>query len=189
MIRLVCWTLFAVLIGTAGAQAADEIQLDHNRLEATDEGYILSVDLDFELPNRLEDALANGVPLYFLVEFEINRPRWYWFDERTARPTLQLRLSFHALTRQFRLSSGALHQAFATLEEALRALSRVRGWQVLERDQVRAGEAYDCYLRVRLDVTQLPRPFQVSAFTNREWSLASNWKRWRFTPVPDRGAK
>jgi Domain of unknown function (DUF4390) len=189
MKRIACWVLLALLFAGSGARAADEIQIDHNRLEATEDGYSLSVDLDFELPGRLEDALASGVPLFFLVEFEASRPRWYWFDERATQASLQLRLSYHALTRQFRLSSGALHQAFESLEEAQRALSRVRSWQVLARGQLRPGETYDCYLRVRLDVSQLPRPFQISAFANREWTLASGWKRWRFSVPVERPQK
>ena len=49
-------------------------------------------------------------------------PRWYWFDETAASRRLQLRLSYHALSRQYRLSTGLLQQNFATLEEALNVL-------------------------------------------------------------------
>jgi hypothetical protein len=34
---------------------------------------------------------------------------------------------------------------------------------------------------MRLDTTQLPKPFQVSALANREWTLASQWKRWELS--------
>jgi hypothetical protein len=34
----------------------------------------------------------------------------------------------------------------------------------------------------------MPKPFQVSAITNRDWVLASDWQRWRFTP-PERPAR
>jgi len=36
-------------------------------------------------------------------------------------------------------------------------------------------ESYEAQVRMRLDVTQLPKPFQVNAITNREWNLASDW--------------
>src|SRR2546430_10077923 len=45
---------------------------------------------------------VNGVPLYFRVDFELKRPRWYWVDEKAASKRLQLRLSYHALSRQYR---------------------------------------------------------------------------------------
>ena len=37
---------------------------------------------------------------------------------------------------------------------------------------------------MRLDVTQLPKPFQLSALTNREWTLDSDWKKFPFRPEP-----
>jgi hypothetical protein len=89
-----------------------------------------------------------------------------------------LRLSYHALTRQYRISRGALHQSFSSLADALRILSRVRSWQVLQRDEMETGTEYQAALRMRLDLTQLPKPFQVSALTNRDWDLASEWRRW-----------
>ena len=65
----------------------------------------------------------------------------------------------------------------------MQVLSRLRNWGVIERGEkgIRAGEPYEAALRLRLDVTQLPRPFQISALGNKEWSLASDWKTWQAT--------
>lgn len=179
--------MLAVALTTTGAHA-DEILVGRTALEATEDGYVLSADFDFDLSGRLEDALSKGVPLYFLVEFEATRPRWYWFDEKAATAAQRWRLSFHALTRTYRLSSGALTQSFSTLAEALRALSRVRAWVVAERGQLKPDSRYLAAVRMRLDTTQLPKPFQVSALANREWTLASPWQRWEFA-TPAEGAQ
>jgi len=171
--------LGALALATAAAAAvAEEIQVGVTRLVASEEGIVLDADFALDLTPRLEDALTNGVPLYFVFEFESTRPRWYWFDEKIGAATLTARLSFHALTRTYRLSTGALHQSFATLDEALRALGRVREWLVLPRDALRPDTTYNAYVRMRLDTTQLPKPFQVSALANREWALASPWRKW-----------
>jgi hypothetical protein len=158
--------------------AAEEIEIRDAQLTAAEDGIVLSADFEIDLTSRLEEALAKGVPLYFVVEFEILRPRWYWLDERVAVASRSTRLSFHALTRTYRLTTGALHQSFVTLDEALRTLSRVRGWQVLARGSLKSDTVYAAYARMRLDTTQLPKPFQVSALANREWTLASQWKKW-----------
>ncbi len=162
----------------AGPAAADEIAVTQARLVATDEGITLEADFQFDLTARLEDALGKGVPLYFIVEFECLRPRWYWFDERVGAAARASRLSFHALTRTYRVATGALHQSFATLDEALRAIGLVRAWQVLPKGALRPDASYIAYVRMRLDTSQLPKPFQVSALANREWNLAAPWKRW-----------
>jgi hypothetical protein len=171
--------LFVLVLDWTASARASNIEISHITLEGNDDGYALDADFEIELTPRLEDAINKGVALYFEVEFELTLKRWYWFDERISRQ-LMLRLSYHALTRQYRISSGALFQSFSTLPDALRVLSRVRSWQVLEHAELSAGANYQAGLRMRLDVTQLPKPFQVNALTSREWNLASEWRRWPF---------
>ena len=178
-LRLLVSLLLALALGWSAAVRAGNIEISHISLEANEDGYALDADFQIELNPRLEDAIEKGVALYFEVEFELTRKRWYWFDDSVSRQ-LMLRLSYHALTRQYRVSSGALYQSFSTLTDALRVLSRVRSWQVLEPGKANVGADYQAALRMRLDVTQLPKPFQVSALTSREWNLASDWRRWPF---------
>lgn len=175
-----------------GLASADEIAVEAVHLTAGRDGVALNADFDVTLTPRLEDALHKGVALYFTTEFECTRPRWYWLDDRIASVSRSTRISFHALTRTYRLSSGALHQSFPTLGEALRVLGRVRHWIVLANGQLHPGTTYVAAARMRLDVSQLPKPFQVSALANPEWSLASEWARWEFiTPAgeAEAGAK
>jgi hypothetical protein len=182
MRRALTWLLLALALSAVRA-GAEEIEVRDTRLAATEDGIVLNADFELDLTSRLEDALAKGVPLYFVVEFEIYRPRWYWLDERIGTASRSTRLSFHALTRTYRLTTGALHQSFATLDEALRTLSRVREWQVLGKDALKSDASYAAFVRMRLDTTQLPKPFQVSALASREWTLASPWKKWEVNGV------
>lgn len=161
---------------------AAEIDIANPQLQAGDDGYVLAADFKFELNPRLEEAVAKGVVLYFVADFELTKARWYWLDEKLVSRSQIYRLSYNALTRQYRLSVGSgLHQSFASLSDALQVLSRLRNWVVVERGEksVRAGDTYDAALRLRLDVTQLPRPFQITALGNKDWSLASDWKTWQ----------
>lgn len=163
-------------LGTAGA-VADDIEVREARLEATDDGYAVRADFAFEFNARLEEAVRGGVALYFAYEFELTRPRWWWFDEKTVTRRHVVKLSYHALSRQFRLAAGVMQQSFGTLEEALAVLRRLRGWVVAERGLVLPDASYEAALRLRLDLSLLPKPFQVSALTSREWRLESPWRR------------
>jgi hypothetical protein len=167
----------------ASSARADEIEVADARLSAADEGVALSADFTFDLNARLAEVVTNGVPLYFVVEFELTRPRWYWFDDKAAAKRLQLRLSYHPLSRHYRLSTGVLQQNYPTLEEALNVLRRVRNWLVVERSASLADANYEAAVRMRLDVTLLPKPFQLSAITSRELNLESPWKRFTYRPV------
>ncbi|HEX6689609.1 MAG TPA: DUF4390 domain-containing protein [Burkholderiales bacterium] len=175
--------LTALLLALAGAEArGDDIEVPQASLVAVDEGLVLNADFEFELNARLEEVVANGVPLYFRVEFEMTRPRWYWFDERAVSRVLQLRLSYHALSRQYRLSAGLLQQNFSSLEEALNVLKRVRNWLVADRTITFSDADYEAAVRMRLDAAMLPRPFQLSALTSRELQLESPWRRFSVRP-------
>jgi hypothetical protein len=156
---------------------ADEIDVRNAQLRTVEEGLVLDADFDFELSPRLSEVVSGGVPLYFRVDFELTRHRWYWFDETAAAKRLQLRLSYHALTRQYRLSTGLLQQSFATLDEALNVLKHVRNWLVVERTVTFADADYDAAVKMRLDTSLLPKPFQLSALTSRELQLESSWLR------------
>lgn len=174
---------FALCLAIAGAGLAGEIDLRDIRLQPAEEGNALqlSADLAFEIAPRLEEAVGKGLALHFVAEFELTRRRWYWLDEKIVQARRVWRLSYHALTRQYRLSSGELQQGFGSLDEALRVLARLRHWAVAERDALNTGETLDAALRIRLDTSQLPKPFQVEALSNKDWNLASDWKRWAFT--------
>jgi len=179
--RLLSWMIGLACAFGAAVAAAEEIRITSVDIVPVEEALLLDADFDFEFTSRLEDALKQGIPLYFVVEFDLTRSRWYWFDEVVAKRTQKLRLWYHALTRQYRLSSGNLHQAFESLREAQGALSHLRGWNVAERSQVQADVVYKASLRMRLDTTELPKPFQVSALANRDWKLSSDWRRWPFS--------
>jgi hypothetical protein len=175
--------LLVLVIGFAAAPARSEgIEVRRAALIAAEEGYFLEADFEIALTPTLEDALNKGVPLYFTLEFELIRPRWYWFNEKLANSRQQYRLSYNALARQYRVGVGRLYQNFSALPEALAFLSRVRLRDIVEPGAISKGANYMAALRMRLDTSQLPRPFQITAAGSRDWSLSSDWHRWTIAP-------
>jgi hypothetical protein len=150
------------------------------KLEANDEGYQVEADIELALSATLQEAVRKGVPLYFVVEFELRRGRWYWLDQTVVSEVRERRISYAPLTEQYRISYAGISQNVSSFEDVRRALSRVRSWTVLERGKLKAGERYDAALRFRLDSSQLPKPFQLNIIASKEWSLSSDWFRWSF---------
>lgn len=169
----------AALLGTGVAQA-DGIQVRKAAVTAVDDGYLLVADLDVKLNLALDDALHKGVPLYFVLEFELTRSRWYWTNEKLASWQQLQRLAYNTLTRQYRVGVGALYQNFSSLKEALDYMSRLRRRQDIEPGALRKDVSYAAMLRMRLDLTQLPKPFQLH--TGRDWEISSDWYRWTVNP-------
>ena len=177
--------LAVALLPAAAAHADGGIQITSITLEATEEGYQFDADFEITLNHKLENALEKGIVLYFVTELNLVKSRWYWLDERIAQSRVREGLSYYALTRQYRLSRGTLSQNFGTLREALQALSRVRARPIIDSSELRQDEEYTVELRMRLDISALPKPFQVETLGSREWDLSSGILRWNTRlPMP-----
>jgi len=175
------WLALSLLV-SASASAADTITVKSAELRADEDGYVVSAEFDLAFNPTLEEAIQKGVPLYFVFEFELLRSRWYWVDEKVLSLSTHYRVSYNAITRQYRVAIGLLSQTFDGLDEVERFLSRINSRQVATLDQLVKGTRYEAAVRMRLDVNALPKPFQVSALASREWSMQSEWYRWSFTP-------
>jgi Domain of unknown function (DUF4390) len=172
----------AGLFALAMPAMADTIPVKAAELRIEEGEVLLNAEFDFSLNPTLEEALEKGIPLYFDLDFELKRARWYWIDEKVVQTTLVYRVSYNQLTRQYRVASGLLTQTFNSLEEVEHFIGRITSRPVAAADALTKGAKYDAAVRLRLDVNQLPKPFQVNALASREWTLASDWNRWTFTP-------
>ena len=175
---LAIWLGFAAALGVQ----AQGIDVKRPNVTIAEDHFVLTAQFDISLTPTLEEVLNKGVPLYFLLEFELIRPRWYWFDERVLYRQQEYRLSYNALTRQYRLGVGNLHQNFTTAAEALEVMSRVHRRVDFTPGALRRDTSYVAGLRFRLDTSQLPKPFQLNALVAREWNVGSDWYRWTVNP-------
>lgn len=178
--------LFAALLGlcvAVGAAWAGTIEPAWGKLGGDEDAYVLSAEFNIDLGNHIEETVAHGVPLYFVLETEITRNRWFWPGQHIAGRSVTYRLAYIPLTRQYRLSSGsALHQNFSTLSEALAVLGHVAALPVADKKELKPGETYHVALRLMLDRQQLPKPLQVDAIVNKDWEVEANVLRWQFVP-------
>jgi hypothetical protein len=178
-LALACCLLAVALPARAEPPATEITQL---RLERGEDGVLLSANVKFELPTVIDDALAKGIPMFFTAEAVLFRDRWYWYDKQVASAARHMRLSYQPLTRRWRLvvsptpigNSGlALGQTFDTREEAMAAVQRISHWKVAEVADLDPEARYNVDFRFRLDVSQLPRPFQIGAVGHADWNIAA----------------
>ena len=171
-------------VGSAAhAQSAAELQ--QLRADRVGNDVLVSANVVFDLPPVVEDALAKGIPLYFLVESDLLQERWYWYDKKFSTAQRQLRLVYQPLTRRWRINvtSGAggdnalglsLSQNYDTLSEALATIKQISRWKVAELSDAEAAAKYRVELRFRLDLGQLPRPFQIGTIGQSEWDIQTS---------------
>lgn len=168
-------------LATSGVQARGK-GLDFNSQEIVpiDLLYVVNASVTMPPNPRLEEILESGVAIPFRAEFVLTRARWWWLDETVVERTMEFRLFYHALTRQYRLSIGSIHRSFRSYDEALRAMLSIRNWAVVDRSRLADGETYTAAMRFRLDMSQLPKPFQVVIFGNKDLDLTTGWVQWNF---------
>ncbi len=184
---------FAVLWMCISVACAEGIAMHKAEAHFSDGSYQLSADFDISFNFVVEQALTRGVSLYFVNEFTLTRPRWYWMDEVVAQSEQTIKLSYNSLTRQYRITRGSLFQNFASMGDALRIIGhqsaapipaellKESGGYISEK-LLKKGNNYVAAVRLRLDVTQLPKPLQVNALTGDDWNLDSDWYRWMVRP-------
>lgn len=172
-------SLYAILLLLAAPHALGAgITVEHAELTPAEDAYHLSAEFAIEFGTEVEEAVNKGVALNFLVEFALMEPRSYWFDEEVTSTSQSIRLSYHALSRQYLINVGSHQTTYATLQEALQALGRLQDWPVVEKPLLKKGVLYYAMLRMRLDHSRLPKPLQVSALGSEKWNLLSERHRW-----------
>jgi hypothetical protein len=88
------------------------------------------------------------------------------------------------LTRRWRLNvssepisglglAGSISQNFDTLPEALDVIRRQSGWKVADVAELDPEARQYLSYRFRLDTSQLPRPFQIAAGNQADWTLSA----------------
>lgn len=170
-----------VLLSPPSALAGEGIELVDASIEASDEGYRLASSFSVELSRTLEEALMRGVPLYFTLQVQVSRPRWYWFDDVAIKSSRTFRLSYNLLTERYRVSiDGNLHRNFSRMDDMLALLRRPGRWVIGESNALARDAAYTVSVQLGLDIAQLPKPIQVSAMSNNEWRLSSGWSNFNY---------
>lgn len=184
MIFRVCSLLLLCLAGAvfgagpAAAQGAERVE----RVDpiVRDGELYIDADVEFEVSSELRTAAHKGVPIYFSADLKITKHRWWWFDKTVVDQQMTWRIVYNALTRQWRVGSGELSIPVGSLDDALSFVRNIRGWAVARTSDLEIDEPYIGRLRVRLDTSRLPRPFQIDAYNSSAWVLATPWKDFQF---------
>lgn len=171
--QLLVWPAAWALAAAGSGARADEspgIEVLGLRLLRTEAGLQLDFWPRIQVSRTVQDALERGVPVYFLAQATLLRYRWYWRDERLGRLQRSWRLAFQPLTSTWRVGTGGLSQAFASLPEALAAI-QLSGWKVAEAAQLAADQRYRVDFSFQLDTSQLPGPMQIGLTAQGDWIL------------------
>ena len=186
MRHVACWgrVLGLLMLGLLTSHTAQAAELTQLSVERAEDGVYMSAVARFELPSAVEDALAKGIPMFFVAEADVYQNRWYWTDRRVASAARTIRLAFQPLTRRWRvnISSGlinnsaglraTLNQNYDTLPEAMSAVQRLARWRIADNADIEADTPHRLEVNFNLDLSQLPRPLQIGVVGQKDWAIS-----------------
>ncbi|AZN36927.1 DUF4390 domain-containing protein [Iodobacter ciconiae] len=181
LFKLALFCISCLLCAWVWADAGD-IKVQKAEASFADNRIEIAARFDISLSNDLQEALKNGLSLAFVYEFQLTRPRMYsWYrqisDGFGPNAMLSYQLSYHSLSRQYRLHIGSFYRNFSNVNDALAALGIVRNWGILSDSNIARDRNPDFAgkVRLKLDRSRLPKTYQLTAFGHEEWQLESPW--------------
>ncbi len=156
---------------------APEFGVDRVALRLEHGIYHLNADLRIGLSREMKQALINGVPLAFKLDFELYSPRRLLWDSLIARLSQEYVLRYHALSGRYLILNRNTEQqiSYRTLSVALASLGNVAELPVLDQALLEPGKPYLARIRIKLDDAELPVPLRVKTFFKRAWKAQSPW--------------
>lgn len=176
--------LFAVILLRPSEAAAENISITRQTATVTADGRLdISSRFHTELPDPLKQALKQGVPLYFTLNYQLSAPTMVAYKFKLGQlvgsdNSVTYKLSFHPLTNRYRITVGTFSTEYGSLETALRGIGAIANWRVLPKGTLDDTDWREIKAEVRLSLStnQLPKPFQINALTAKNWQLDSGWK-------------
>lgn len=173
---LIC---FFALFSTTVLAGNSSLIIKSAELVALEDAYTLNADVDVKFSNAIEEVISKGFELNFLIEFQLAKPRKYWFDDEVVTISHEVSLSYHALSRQFLVIRGDQQKTFVRLDEALDDLSYISGLKVFQKSEVEKGELYKAVLLMRLNSKKLPKTLQSESIAGSDdWQMSSQHFEW-----------
>lgn len=169
--------LFLFNTSPAGGQ---EVSIEYASGKVKDTMYLVDVDLQLQLNNRILNALEHGVTLEMDVELELRRERkWIW-NKLLEKDRLRYQLEYHPLSDNYVVSDFTtnLSEQYQSLSEALNRLSSVRDYPLIDIKKISGDKTYIVYVKAKLNIEELPPPLQPITFVSSEWHLESQWYEW-----------
>ena len=178
--------LILLSVWCASVWAKDGIFFMRNSLHKVDAAnnvYLASAQIDYQLSPYLEQALLNGIVLNSSTRMVLVKPRSWWWNQADNISTINYELKYHALSQHFLLTRGDTNENwnFRSLPTALRKMGSVVNHRLppLPKDIHDGG--YFIYLSATLSPATLRLPLKIQSIFSSQYSMSSEVITW---PLP-----
>ena len=185
MWRNVLFVVLVILFNAANASKyAAEVK--HAETSLQQGKYILAADLEYHLSPQANEALQNGVPLFWQIKIKLQQKHDVWFNKTFSTSVLRYRLQYHALLNMYRVKNENTEETrnFSTLTAALNVMATLRDFPLTLKENLLPNAHYLVAIKVFFEDEELPLPLQTQMIANPQWQLSSDWTQWNLPPPP-----
>nr|WP_087145991.1 DUF4390 domain-containing protein [Crenothrix polyspora] len=179
-----CFGLMLWLLSATAYADGEVAEVKQAKLTLEENAYVLSAEIIYRFSKKAMNALQNGVPLFWIVQIEVQEQRDFIWNRTLSEKEIRYRLQYHALLNMYRVkneSSGEVYN-FSTLAAALDLMSTIRDFPVISSGFINLDKnQYRTAVRVLFDRNALPLPLRPIAYLNPQWYLSSDWTLWPLT--------
>ncbi len=150
---------------------------------------MIDANIKIHLSDEKHKALLHEIDLFFITKVELEkRMRFLGLDFFKNNQTIHYttKLSYSTYSKTYRLTNFRNHQTreFKSLTEALYTLGAIHHFPVTELENLHPGNSYRIKLKLELFPWKLPNPLIITAITQSEWQLNSDWHKIKiYTPA------
>lgn len=173
--------LMSVFTISIGAQKSEEgIKVVEVSSYEDERNYYMDAKIETHLPEYLKQAVYNGIPLPLLLQIEVKESNGWWFDRSLV--TIERRFLLHYLPlydaiRLDNVSTGSSNH-HSSLETALRKVGSFNKFPILDKEHFSTENGIYARIRLKVDVSALPKPLRADSLLGGSWNISSEWKQW-----------
>lgn len=157
-------------------------QIIDSRIKQKENTLYVDVDSQIDLPVNIQQAIDNGLILFFEYLFEIKSEKWY--DIGTiAKLQKRYILSYHRMTGEYQVEDPVTYRiiSFPSLPAAVEYMQHLRQFPLIPAEQVNQANKEQLTLRVKFHLLteNLPIIVRLERLFNDRWKADSDWTVWR----------
>ncbi len=140
----------------------------------------VNCEVQYDLDDRVKEALRNGIELSFLLEIELRQESIYWKGPLVSQIQRGFRVKYHALSKQFVMveMGSDTERSFPDLYSAFYYQRRVRNVNLADAGLLGLEQEYYFRARARLVSEELPLPLRIKSYVSTGWRPSSGWTVW-----------
>ena len=172
--------LFFLFTASTVSYAQADIVISELNVEQVDDEILVACVVNYDIHDKVEIALDNGIQMTFSLLIELRQDRGYWPDATVATVNKSFNVKYHALSEHYVVMDvdNAVEKSFPRLRDAFVNQGQFENISLASLGLLLDEEEYYVRAKAFLSSENLPLPLRVKSYFSADWRPSSGWTRW-----------